>query len=167
MKPVLRFSLCAIPALLCMILIFSLSSQTAVESSETSESFIHEILTQVFPEFVEESLEVQKNRIETLQFFVRKTAHFSLYALLSLLLLFAFLQLFTFYKASFSSLLCSTLYAVSDEIHQSFIPGRSCELRDVFIDSLGAFTALCFMILIYHVFCQYRKKRKNTPHSIV
>ena len=100
----LRFFLGAIPALLCMILIFYFSSQTAADSSETSKTFIQEILTQVFPEFVEESPQEQKNRVETLQFFVRKTAHFSLYALLSLLLLFAFLQLFSPFTKRFSLL---------------------------------------------------------------
>lgn len=163
----LRFFLGAIPALLCMILIFYFSSQTAADSSETSETFIQEILTQVFPEFVEESPQEQKNRVETLQFFVRKTAHFSLYALLSLLLLFAFLQLFSFYKAVFSAFLCSALYAISDEIHQSFVPGRSCELRDICIDSLGALTALCIVILIYYFICKCRKKQNEPPHSIV
>jgi len=167
MKPFLRFFLCAIPALLCMILIFNFSSQSAVQSSETSGSFIHEILIQIFPEFQEESPKEQKSTVETLQFFVRKTAHFSIYALLSLLLLLAFLQLFTFYKASFSAFLCSALYAISDEIHQSFIPGRSCELRDVCIDSLGALTALCFVILIYRFICRYRKRHKEPPHNIV
>ena len=29
------------------------------------------------------------------------------------------------------------LYAVSDELHQSFVPGRSCELRDMLIDACG------------------------------
>ena len=29
------------------------------------------------------------------------------------------------------------LYAVTDEVHQYFVPGRSCELRDVVIDACG------------------------------
>lgn len=29
------------------------------------------------------------------------------------------------------------LYAVTDEVHQYFVPGRSCELRDVLIDACG------------------------------
>ncbi|MFA5173796.1 MAG: VanZ family protein [Candidatus Pacearchaeota archaeon] len=34
------------------------------------------------------------------------------------------------------------LYAVLDEFHQYFVPGRSCSLRDVITDSLGIFFAL-------------------------
>ena len=33
--------------------------------------------------------------------------------------------------------LIGTAYAVTDEIHQYFVPGRSCEVRDVVIDSCG------------------------------
>ncbi len=32
----------------------------------------------------------------------------------------------------------SLLYAISDEFHQSFIPGRSAEVYDVFADGMGA-----------------------------
>lgn len=32
----------------------------------------------------------------------------------------------------------AVLYAASDELHQYFVPGRSCELRDVLIDACGA-----------------------------
>ena len=31
----------------------------------------------------------------------------------------------------------SFLYAVSDEFHQSFVPGRSASIRDVLIDTIG------------------------------
>ena len=33
--------------------------------------------------------------------------------------------------------LIGTAYAVTDEIHQYFVPGRRCEVRDVVIDSCG------------------------------
>ena len=34
------------------------------------------------------------------------------------------------------------LYACSDEIHQLFIPGRSGEILDVLIDTLGGITSI-------------------------
>jgi VanZ family protein len=40
------------------------------------------------------------------------------------------------------ALLLTILYAISDEFHQTFIPGRNGMLMDVFIDSLGGLTAL-------------------------
>ncbi len=45
------------------------------------------------------------------------------------------------------SLLFTVLYAVSDEYHQKFSPGRHPSVRDVVIDSLGAsvFLSLCLL----------------------
>ena len=38
-----------------------------------------------------------------------------------------------------------TAYAISDEVHQIFVPGRSCELRDMCIDAAGV---LCGVLII-------------------
>ena len=57
-----------------------------------------------------------------------------------------------------------TLYAISDEIHQTFIPGRSGEIRDVIIDSLGIFTGLLicivFLKLVHKFIDKLKQKRK-------
>jgi VanZ family protein len=34
------------------------------------------------------------------------------------------------------------LYAVSDEIHQLFVPGRAGQIRDVLIDACGVFVGI-------------------------
>jgi VanZ family protein len=44
-------------------------------------------------------------------------------------------------KISWMILIC-VLYAISDEIHQSFVPGRGPSIIDVFIDSTGAITGI-------------------------
>jgi VanZ family protein len=36
------------------------------------------------------------------------------------------------------AVLLAALYAVSDEIHQVFVPGRGASVRDVLIDTVGA-----------------------------
>lgn len=42
-----------------------------------------------------------------------------------------------------------TIYAISDEFHQYFVPGRSCEFRDMCIDSAGvAVGCIICMIII-------------------
>ena len=38
--------------------------------------------------------------------------------------------------------LIATLYGVTDEAHQMFVPGRTAELRDLFNDGLGALAAV-------------------------
>lgn len=44
--------------------------------------------------------------------------------------------------------LIGTAYAVTDEFHQSFVPGRSCEFRDVVIDSCGVLTGVLAALLV-------------------
>jgi len=39
-----------------------------------------------------------------------------------------------------AALAIAVLYGVSDEYHQMFVPGRSCEAADVLADALGAAT---------------------------
>jgi VanZ family protein len=40
----------------------------------------------------------------------------------------------------------SFLYAISDEIHQLFVPGRSGNLQDLFFDSIGILFAFIFYL---------------------
>ena len=67
-------------------------------------------------------------------------AHFFLYLLLGLSL----------YRATGSyktSLLIGLFYGITDEIHQMYVPGRSANLFDVFVDGLGVATSLFFVWL--------------------
>ena len=52
--------------------------------------------------------------------------------------------------------LVAALYAVSDEIHQYFVPERACALMDMGIDSAGAAAGV---LIVYFI---YRKNRKIT-----
>jgi VanZ family protein len=54
----------------------------------------------------------------------------------------------TYYRGTkkvWLSILLTILYAISDEIHQRWTPGRSSSLEDVFVDSFGAFIAGGFL----------------------
>ena len=75
---------------------------------------------------------------EEWDFFLRKTAHVTEYAILAFLVLRALQG----HKVGGSqamawAFLFSLLYAASDEFHQSFVPERTGELKDVIIDSAG------------------------------
>jgi VanZ family protein len=72
---------------------------------------------------------------------IKKGSHFMAYAILALLVYMAF-------PHKGWAWLIATLYAVSDEYHQTFVPGRSGLVSDVIIDSLGALAAL----LVLHYF---------------
>jgi VanZ family protein len=40
------------------------------------------------------------------------------------------------------SAISATLYGISDEIHQSFVPFREAEVADVIADTIGAFSGV-------------------------
>ena len=56
--------------------------------------------------------------------------------------------------------LIGTAYAVTDEFHQSFVPGRSCEFRDIVIDSCGVLTGVLAALLAGWIRAQREKERR-------
>ncbi len=122
-----------------MVMIFLFSAQPAEKSTETS-LFIGQLVEAVcVPGFLDLSPEEKRVMAEDIDFVVRKTAHATEYAILGALLCMTvgeFLTLPEFRRYRLAYIL-GTLYAVTDEIHQLFVPGRSCMLMDVFIDSAG------------------------------
>jgi len=127
-------------ALGIMTLIFVMSAQDATRSSAASGGFIRSIAPLIKSNFHQLSSPEQEGFIESLQYIVRKAAHFNVYALLAVLVatgVFTFDRLKNVFGIILSLFVC-ILYSISDEIHQSFVPGRSCELRDVIIDTFGA-----------------------------
>lgn len=79
-------------------------------------------------------------------FLIRKFAHFSLFFVLEIIIYYLCTVFSLKYPGLISTLFVS-LYAISDEIHQYFVPGRSCELRDMLIDISGAVIALIILKL--------------------
>lgn len=130
-----------------MCIIFYLSSRTAVESSEQS-SVIVDFLTRIFGKGVTD-------------FIVRKSAHFLEFAGL------CFLYCIALYQSNKRNLLMHAIvftsaYAGLDEIHQIFVAGRSCELRDWAIDTLGAVAGAIGYIVLFKVFMAIKLKRCKT-----
>lgn len=84
---------------------------------------------------------IQVSEVYILNFLFFKSLHVIEYAILYFLLFRAFNSLtkssFTKSDVFLFSFLLAILYAVSDEIHQTFIPSRDGRLRDVFIDTIG------------------------------
>ena len=140
--------------LLWMVMIFLLSNEEAVKSSKKSDGLIIRSVEL----FTGKSLSVQEKEkvLKYLVFPVRKCAHLSLYLILGILvisLLREYMVINT--KLVLLSLIICFLYACSDEIHQLFVPGRSGEVRDVLIDTLGA----CLGVSFYYVV--FRKKKMS------
>lgn len=52
------------------------------------------------------------------------------------------------------------MYAITDEVHQLFIPGREGKWQDVFIDSIGVFLGI-FVLLFFVEIVKQIKLKKN------
>ena len=140
-----------------MAFIFSMSSQEASKSSKSSGEVIETILKIVKPDYESLTATEKYDLIDSLQFIVRKIAHFTGYTIIGILSYWALFSTFSLkgdnnrtYKIIIFALLIGLLYSVSDEIHQFFVPGRSCELRDVIIDFSGVTlgVGLSFAVLV-------------------
>ncbi len=143
---------------LMMVLIFVFSSENANSSQRTSEGFTKKILS-ISKSFNSLTEFEQITVIEQVQFFVRKAAHFSAFALLSISLLSAMLLTFKKRFLWLYTFIISVVYAISDEIHQLFVPGRSCRIGDVFIDSMGALSGILIVLIITMLY-KYQKLKK-------
>lgn len=139
--------------LIWMGIIFCFSAQPATESQAMSDGFINKLLNIFISDFEKFDLSEKTAVVESLSFYIRKIAHAMIYFVLSCLirLYFHYVDCKVWQKNLFTVLLCF-LYAVFDEIHQYFVPGRSCELRDVLIDSAGAIVGILFLLLIAKIF---------------
>ncbi len=86
-----------------------------------------------------------------------KILHFIEYSVFSALLFLAFFTSGKEYLKKhvfFLSSLIGIAYAISDELHQKFVPGRSCELFDFVADCLG-------IVVIQIGIWFYLKRKKN------
>ena len=138
-----------------MTLVFYLSNQISDESSKLSGGITQAILN--FFNILEGKTLEQQSAIETV---VRKLAHFSIYALGGILiLLHVNLYKIKTNKKVIISWLIGTAYAITDEIHQLFISGRSGEIRDVCIDSLGVITGIIIFLII--LICMERRSSRS------
>ncbi|WP_303867714.1 VanZ family protein [Acetobacterium wieringae] len=129
--------------LIWMGVIFYLSSQPATQSAHLSTGVKNELLG-VLGHFIPgiETLE-----ITSLDFYIRKNAHFIAYFILAVLMLLALLQSAA-PKPVYLALVICLLYAISDEFHQLFVPGRSGQFRDVLIDGAGSLLGVLVTALV-------------------
>ena len=140
----------SILVIIWMFVIFNFSSQNGPKSTNTSDvvtSMVVNVTTSVTNKNV--SREEVKKRVEDSTFLVRKMAHFTEYLILGVLVL----QLLSDYtkinkRMLIVSLIICYLYAVSDEVHQIFIPGRTAKVLDTFIDGTGSLVG----ITIYSIY---------------
>ncbi len=133
MKRVIKFLL----IIIWMGIIFWFSNDNAVESTKKSDS----VIVFIANKFVKKDLTLKEKEeiIDKYVVLVRKTAHFLVYFILGVLVISYMMERGEIDKQSLLiAILICLGYACSDEIHQLFISGRSGQLLDVLLDTIGA-----------------------------
>jgi len=128
-----------LPPLLWMALIFLVSSDG--ESFNRSSRIIGPLVQWLFPEAAPQT-------VENLVVAVRKLAHVTEYACCAILLWRALrrhtardTRPWTWREPALAQIIVIA-YAITDEVHQSFVPGRQGAAMDVLLDSLGGLLGL-------------------------
>lgn len=137
-------------------LIFMFSNDTGGTSTKKSDGLIVRTVEKVIKRQL--SGEEKEKVLKYLVVPVRKSAHLFIYFILGILII----SLLREYrdidmKVVLLAVFLGLLYACSDEVHQLFIKGRSCEVRDVLIDTVGVSLGVLLYSLIYRV----RRRKKN------
>jgi len=133
-----------------MTLIFFLSAQPASTSDALSGQTIRIVAKLVVPGFSELPQNQQESIVSSWQHAARKTAHGLAYFVLGSLCMVALLQhRLPMNQRALMALGISIAYAASDEIHQLSVVGRSSQLSDVGIDSLGAMIGILLVVVVH------------------
>lgn len=141
-----------VAVILWMALIFNLSSQVAEQSNKLSTG-----ITKVIVKTVEKVAPQSEFDIKSFNNILRKNAHFFAYLILGILVANALRRsgIRGYWSIAIALGIC-VLYAISDEVHQLFVPGRGGQVKDVIIDSVGASVGL----VLYWVVSRLVKKNK-------
>lgn len=133
-----------VAVILVMVLIFLLSHQPVAQSARLSSGIAEMIVS--IAQYIMPDWDVDMDSFHHL---LRKSAHFFSYFLLGMLGINALWKNGgrTYLTTAAAFLFC-ILFALSDEAHQFFVPGRGAQLRDVAIDSAGAAAGILAYIII-------------------
>ena len=143
-----------------MTVIFLLSADDADESNKKSDfladSFVYTFLSHF--DLTEEQIEEILDKCVAV---IRTGAHFTEYGALGFLLSSIGVSFYIKPKINIPvSFATGALYAVSDEIHQYFVPGRSCQISDIITDSAGALCGAVLLVLIVWIYNRKTQKAK-------
>lgn len=126
---------------------FVLFASSANFSASNTSRIIRPLLLWLFPNIAEAS-------IQQVHFYVRKTAHFTEYAILALLTARALRTsgLTTLRRSWWpASFVFVAAVALVDEYHQSFLPSRTGTIYDSFLDMTGGAVALTCLAIWFAV----------------
>ena len=158
--------ICLALSAVCMTVIFIFSSQNSFDTNMLSRKITSIIVEEVFKGYDSMDLDMKNIIVDQFNLFIRKTAHFLLYFFLGYLCFSAISALTNKYAKSFGlAWSCCFIYAVLDELHQKFVPGRTPLFKDVIIDSAGGLIGIIFGFLIISAALNIRNRISNNNSS--
>lgn len=144
-------------------ILFYFSAQDGTESSMLSSGVTLMIIKTFVSDFETISTEQQTFLLDAFSAIVRKLAHFSIFFIIGILSFFAtyMLKLKKIYKFLIMFTICS-FYAVFDECHQHFIPGRTASITDVLIDLSGSLFGIILILITFSIINYVHKTENST-----
>jgi hypothetical protein len=134
-----------------MLVIFLFSNQNATKSQNLSDNVTSKIIDVAYKITKNEKFVNNRKRIiKRVRFVIRKTAHFTLYFILGVIVYLLLNKLGVSHKIIFTILICFA-YACSDEFHQMFVDERTAKILDVFIDTIGSTCGIILSNIILNV----------------
>lgn len=151
--------LTSILAITLILIIFIFSGQNGGKSISVSDNFTGRFIDKVASVINKEvSAKRKKELIYQTRFIVRKTAHFTLYFTLGILI-YLLLSFYKFNHRIFMSILICFTLACCDEYHQLFVVGRTARFYDCIVDTLGSTTSIVILNLFEKIRKNINKKR--------
>lgn len=147
-----------------MIVIYIFSSKPAEISGQSSLAVADYIYSTYENITRQEVVGIERiDLLKTLDHIIRKGAHITEYAMLLLAIawpLWISRPRLRGLKLALIAIGMTVLYAAIDEFHQTFVPGRSGEIRDILIDLIGACIGY-FVFLIIVAYSKYSHRTKE------
>lgn len=166
----------AIILIICL-LWFGFIFYNSTKSGDVSNAKSYNILNKIRAEYKrldgEEKLHYnslpKSAREEKLNLIMRKYAHAFEYCVLAMIVSFVLFQFNLKGRTAIIYIMFICLfYAVLDEFHQMYVPGRTSSVRDVLIDFSGSLVGIILYYFIYYKFINKKKynKRKYNNEKI-
>lgn len=140
--------------LIWMIIIFTFSNMDSTKSNNQSKGAIDKVVEVTIDTsnqlgIIDEipTEKEKQNIVNKLNKPLRKVVHFTIYLILAILVLNA-LNNFDIKNKTIITIVFCLIYAITDEYHQTFINGRTGQLSDVLIDTLGSIIGTIIYIKI-------------------
>lgn len=140
----LRKVVCFLFMISVMAVIFSFSAQPRQVSNHASSGFTEMVVTPFTP-IPPYTMEERMAIVQALNGFIRKCAHFFLYAVLGIAAMLFTECYLPRKKAWLLAAAVCLMYAAGDEFHQLFVPGRGAQVRDVLLDFCGSLAGVGFV----------------------